>query len=209
VLLQEAFLQGEFSHGIAGLLRWDLVEAWQRGDAPTGVLTGSIAEPLRVHALEQREPMLRTNKSALITEYRIAGSAKTLLVANIHAINFTVDTRAFRRQLIAVADELDDHDGPVILCGDLNTWRAERHAIVDEIADALGLAEVAFNGPRKQFRSFVLDHVFYRDLELVSSSVMPVASSDHNPLQATFRYLTDAALAVPAAGTGAAVVGEQ
>lgn len=188
VLLQEAKLKGDFSHGIAALPRWDLVEAWRWRDAPTGVLTASGAEPVSVRALEHREPVIRTDKSALVTEYRIDGSDRTLLVANIHAINFTIDTDAFREQLIAVADLLDEHEGPVILSGDLNTWRAERHAIVEEIADALGLVAVDFEGPRKQFRQFPLDHVFFRDLELVSASTTPVESSDHNPLHVTFRY---------------------
>lgn len=187
VLLQEAQLHDEFQHGLVGLPRWDMVQAWQWRNVPTGVLTGSDVAPVRLTALEHREPMLRTDKSALITEYRIAGSDRTLLVANVHAINFTVDTRAFQAQLIAIADELDEHDGPVILSGDLNTWREERKAIVREVADALGLAEVAFDGPRRQFGRFPLDHVYYRDLEVLSASVPAVGSSDHNPLAVSFR----------------------
>jgi endonuclease/exonuclease/phosphatase (EEP) superfamily protein YafD len=187
VLLQEAKLHDEFSSGIAALPRWDMVQAWQWRRQPTGVLTASDALPLSVRALEHREPLLRTDKSALVTEYRIAGSAQTLMVANIHAINFTVDTRAFREQLFAVADLFDEHEGPVILSGDLNTWRAERQAIVEEIADALALTAVHFEGPRKQFRQYPLDHVYYRGLEPLEAAVTEVDSSDHNPLQVTFR----------------------
>jgi endonuclease/exonuclease/phosphatase (EEP) superfamily protein YafD len=213
VLLQEARMHDEFSHGIASLPRWDMVSAWQWRDTPTGVLTASDAKPLSVRALGHREPLIRTNKSALVTEYGIAGSNKTLLVANIHAINFTIDTRAFRRQLIAVADLLDEHDGPVILSGDLNTWRGERHAIVDEIADALGLRAVAFDGPRKQFRQLPLDHVFYRDLELLDAGVTAVDSSDHNPLHVTFQYAPthnmDTGSAMAAVAPAYATAGEQ
>lgn len=187
VLLQEARLDEDFARGLTVLPRWDMVEAWQSRRAPTGVLTASSAEPLRVQALEHREPWLRTDKSALVTEYRIAGSAQTLLVANIHAINFTADTAAFRRQLLAIADALDEHEGPVILSGDFNTWRGERRAIVDGITSELGLAEVPFDGPRREFLNQPLDHVFYRDLELVSHRVAAVESSDHNPLIVRFR----------------------
>jgi endonuclease/exonuclease/phosphatase (EEP) superfamily protein YafD len=187
IVLQEARLHDEFMGLLGGVPRWDLVQAWQWRQVPNGVLTGSSSEALSVRALESREPMLRLDKSALVTEYRIEGSAQTLLVANVHAINFTVDTRAFRDQLVAVADLLDEHDGPVILSGDLNTWRGERRAIVHEIADALGLTEVEFAGPRKQFIGQPLDHVFYRDLELLDAEVAPVASSDHNPLRVVFR----------------------
>lgn len=187
VLLQEAQLHPEFLGGLSGLPNWDIVDAWRWREQATGVLTGSDANPLRVHGLKHREPVLRLDKSALVTEYRIAGSEKTLLVANVHAINFTVPTGAFRTQLMAVADLLDEHDGPVILSGDLNTWREERRAIVHEIASALGLTEVAFDGPRRQFLRFPLDHVFYRDLEVLEADVPAVASSDHNPLLVTFR----------------------
>lgn len=187
VLLQEAHLHPEFVRGLAVVRHWDLAEAWRWRRAPTGVLTASDAVPLRVDSLGSREPLLRTPKSALVTEYRLAGRDATLLVANIHAINFTVDTRAFREQLLAIAGLLEDHDGPVILCGDLNTWGEERRAIVHAIAGDLALREVAFEGPRKQFRRYALDHVFYRDLEPLEADVTAVESSDHNPLRVTFR----------------------
>lgn len=195
VLLQEAHLHDEFTAGLVGLPRWDLVQAWRWRRAATGVLTASDATPLSVRALEAREPLLRTDKSALVTEYRLAGSAQSLLVANVHAINFTVDTRAFRAQLAAVATLLAAHDGPAILSGDLNTWRDARRQIVQEFVAQLQLQEVAFDGPRKQFGRFPLDHVYYRGLELLSAEVPAVGSSDHNPLFVTFRHPASATLA--------------
>lgn len=195
VLLQEAHLHDEFTSGLVGLPRWDLVQAWRWRRAPTGVLTASDATPLSVRALEAREPLLRTDKSALVTEYRLAGSAQSLLVANVHAINFTVDTKAFRAQLAAVAGLLAAHDGPAILSGDLNTWRDARRQIVQELVAQLQLQEVAFDGPRKQFGRFPLDHVYYRGLELLSAEVPAVGSSDHNPLFVTFRHPSSSTLA--------------
>lgn len=187
ILLQEAHLHQGFAAGLVDMRRWDLVEAWQHGGAPTGVLTASKAAPVRVRALERREPLLRTDKSALLTEYRLVGTEQTLLVANIHAINFTPDTRAFREQLNAVAELVNEHEGPVIFSGDLNTWREGRRAIVEAIARSLGLSEVGFDGPRKRFGRFPLDHVYYRDLDLLAADVPAVGSSDHNPLRVRFR----------------------
>lgn len=187
VLLQEAHLREEFASGLVDLPRWDMVDSWNFLGMPTGVLTASTAAPISVRALERREPLLRTDKSALLTEYRLAGSRQTLLVANVHAINFTPNTRAFRAQLMAIAELVREHRGPVILCGDLNTWRAGRRAIVDAMAASLGLIEVAFVGPRKTFGRFPLDHVFYRDLELLDADVPALRSSDHNPLLVRFR----------------------
>lgn len=187
ILLQEAHLHQGFAAGLVDMRRWDLVEAWQYGGAPTGVLTASKAAPVKVRALERREPLLRTDKSALLTEYRLVGTEQTLLVANIHAINFTPDTRAFREQLNAVAELVNEHEGPVIFSGDLNTWREGRRAIVEAIARSLGLSEVGFDGPRKRFGRFPLDHVYYRDLDLLTADVPAVGSSDHNPLRVRFR----------------------
>ncbi len=187
ILLQEAHLHQGFAAGLVDMRRWDLVEAWQYGGAPTGVLTASKAAPVKVRALERREPLLRTDKSALLTEYRLVGTEQTLLVANIHAINFTPDTRAFREQLNAVAELVNEHKGPVIFSGDLNTWREGRRAIVEAIARSLGLSEVGFDGPRKRFGRFPLDHVYYRDLDLLAADVPAVGSSDHNPLRVRFR----------------------
>ncbi|MFP5440537.1 MAG: endonuclease/exonuclease/phosphatase family protein [Gammaproteobacteria bacterium] len=201
VLLQEAHLHEEFTSGLVGLPRWDLVQAWRWRRAPTGVLTASDAAPLSVRALEAREPLLRTDKSALVTEYRLAGSEQSLLVANVHAINFTVDTRAFRAQLAAVAELIAAHNGPAILSGDLNTWRDARRQIVQEFVAQLQLQEVAFDGPRKQFGRFPLDHVYYRGLELLSSEVPAVGSSDHNPLLVTFRHPAATTLAQLSADT--------
>jgi endonuclease/exonuclease/phosphatase (EEP) superfamily protein YafD len=202
VLLQEAHLREAFTSGLVDMPRWDMVDAWDYVGLPTGVLTASNAAPLEVRALEQREPWLRTNKSSLLTEYRLAHTDLTLLVANVHAINFTADTRAFRQQLIAVAELVSEHDGPVIFSGDLNTWRAGRREIVDAIARSLGLREVLFDGPRKQFGRFPLDHVFYRDLDLLTAAVPAVNSSDHNPLMVSFRnpgYLRGATLGLSSA----------
>lgn len=187
ILLQEAHLHQGFAAGLVDMRRWDLVEAWQYGGAPTGVLTASKAAPVKVRALERREPLLRTDKSALLTEYRLDGTEQTLLVANIHAINFTPDTRAFREQLNAVAELVNEHEGPVIFSGDLNTWREGRRAIVEAIARSLGLSEVGFDGPRKRFGRFPLDHVYYRNLDLLTADVPAVGSSDHNPLRVRFR----------------------
>jgi endonuclease/exonuclease/phosphatase (EEP) superfamily protein YafD len=187
VLLQEAHLREEFASGLVGLPRWDMVDAWRYAGVPTGVLTASNVAPLNVRALEQREPWLRTDKSALLTEYRLGRSDLTLLVANVHAINFTANTRAFREQLIAVAKLVSEHQGPVIFSGDLNTWRAGRRAIVDDIVASLGLSEVVFDGPRKTFGGFPLDHVFYRDLDVLAADVPVIGSSDHNPLVVRFR----------------------
>ena len=62
-------------------------------------MTVSTAVPLVQCNLSAREPLLRTPKATLVTEYALAGRQDTLLVINIHAVNFTLGLGAFEAQL--------------------------------------------------------------------------------------------------------------
>lgn len=41
--------------------------------------------------------------------------------------------------------------------------------------------------PTARFFGHKVDHIFYRGLDLLDSRAVPVTSSDHDPLMATFR----------------------
>src|SRR5690606_41773701 len=69
----------------------------------SGVWTASAAAALAACSIEIREPLLGTPKRALIVEYPLAGRDDTLLVANLHAVNFALGLAEFRRQLGEVA----------------------------------------------------------------------------------------------------------
>lgn len=189
LLIQEAAL----TVGLQRSLRdagydWLLASAFVRHHHATGVLSAARVRPASACVQRVFEPLLRLPKSAVITRYALPGGSQTLAVANLHSINFTLGLRAYRTQLEAVARELADHRGPLIVAGDLNTWSAPRLAIVHDVMQRLGLVSVL---PSVDTRSRVLGHqvdfIFVRGLAVVRAEAPEVGSSDHNPVLATLR----------------------
>ena len=150
----------------------------------TGVMTVSTAIPLVQCNLSAREPWLRTPKATLVTEYALDGEQETLLVVNIHAVNFTLGLGAFEAQLDGASRILARHEGPVIFAGDFNTWRQSRLTHLDSIIDEHGLASVQFpDDVRKRVFGLPLDHVYVRGLDVVDAETEETNSSDHNPMR--------------------------
>ncbi len=188
VLLQETALDPTL-HAIvddAGL-GWVMASSFLYEDTDIGVLTATRLAPLASCTQRAVEPIIRIPKSAVITWLRIAGSAQTLAVINVHAINFELLLDAYRAQMVAIADAVAGHEGPLILAGDFNTWNDAREHVLTETAARLGLAEVTpGDDTRTRFLGRHVDHVFVRGLQVVSSESIPVKSSDHNPVTTTF-----------------------
>lgn len=198
-LLQEAKLEYNMHELFAEHCSWSFAPGFTRPDHSTGVMSLCVAESINDQAHSHREPWTRIPKAALVTEYRLEDSELTLMVANVHAINFTAGVRSFKRQLYAVLDELLHHHGPIIFAGDFNTWRHKRLVIVDDIIQILGLEVVKFPGDqRKQAFGMALDHVFVRGLRETHSEVAPVYSSDHNPMIVTLGIVPRLARQTPA-----------
>lgn len=192
VLLQEAVLQGGIAQPfhLASGLEW--IMAQNIGVGPgitTGPKTGSRVSALssRVVKTLDREPLVATPKTFLITTYPFAG--QTLLVLNVHAINL-VSTAAFARQIEQIIGPVHDHKGPCIVAGDFNTWNESRWHLLQKAMTTLGLTRVPAAAPQWRHFNQVLDHVFYRDLRLVNArALLNVKSSDHVPLWAEFAAL--------------------
>lgn len=189
VLLQEATLTRELRDRLDGAGRhWAQADAWAFDGVVSGVLTASAEAPRAACVLRATEPLLALPKSALVTWYRLDARAETLAVANVHSVNFTLDTVAYRRQLEAVVGQLADHRGPAILAGDFNTWNAGRAAALAELAARAGFAEaVPRRGARSSFLGMPADYLFVRGLEVDDVWVETVDSSDHAPIRATLR----------------------
>ncbi len=187
-LLQEASLPS-----IASFLRsqgypWHFAPGYKSGKTQTGVLTTSAVEAYRKCTFTHKEPWLKTPKAALITYYKLEEKDVTLLVANVHGINFTFGVAAYTQQLRDLASIIKLHRGPVILGGDMNSWSAKRNDVIEQLLIELNLSEVRFiSNWRKAFFGHPLDRIFYRGLELVNLDVYRLGSSDHNPITVTFR----------------------
>lgn len=182
--IQEASLQA----GIPDLLPTDLVEVFARGystdSLETGVMTLGAAPPSLHCAFAATEPWLGTPKAASIAEYALRDREDRLLVINLHAVNFTFGVEPLREQLEGLVNVLARHPGPAILAGDLNTWSEARQQLVDEYMTSHGLLAVHFEPDlRSRPLGRALDHIYIRGMRAEHAEVIPVDSSDHNPLR--------------------------
>ena len=191
VALQEAHLHEEFHAELEeNDLHWDLTNAFYLGGAETGVLIASSVKPGVPCTLHANEPLIMTPKTALVTEYQIQGMDETLLVANIHMINFSFGTHEYQQQISRLLDVIQHHDGPMIVTGDFNTWSQNRMAIIDDVVLKLKLSAVSYdNDHRLTVFGNPLDHVYFRGLEMLHAKTESVESSDHNPMMVAFRVL--------------------
>lgn len=169
-------------------MSWSFARSWysRKARAATGVTTGSKAIPFRVEGYKSpvTEPFAGTPKTILISEFQIAGHQDTLLVANMHAINFVLQDR-FEQHVNQLALLLQKHQGPLLVAGDFNTWSPGRLRSLLQRLEKMGLRHVDEN-------SGWLDHFFVRGLEVTSPiQLKTVSSSDHQPLMIEVRVLPE------------------
>lgn len=190
ILLQEALtdlqlLQFFQAHGYS----WNFNSAFRYNGAESGVLTASRISSLQSCGIRIKEPIIRLPKTILVTSYPIKGGSEILVVANVHGINFTLGTGAYREQFVELQKVLQAHDGPLLVVGDFNDWEEKRRMIISRLVERLSLTVFPFTKEDERSRFFgdPVDHILYRGLEPVEINVYPVTSSDHNPITALFR----------------------
>lgn len=191
LLLQEATLLDSLRDILQNAgLRWVLASSFIYRSVDIGVLTASRVVPVASCTLRFVEPLIRLPKSAVVNWLRLAGSTQTLAIANVHAINFSLSLDAYEAQLGALAEALAQHDGPIVLGGDLNTWTEGRRSVLRDVAARLGLVEITYAEDRRTlFFGNQVDHILVRGLDVVASRPIPVTSSDHNPVGVVLRFL--------------------
>lgn len=188
VLLQEATLIDPLQAALkdAGL-SWVMASSFLYRDVDIGVLSAARV-PFVAHCTQRvTEPLLRLPKSSVVTWLPIAGTPRTLAVANVHSINFSLLLDEYESQFDAVATALAEHDGPIVLAGDLNTWTDDRLAALDRVAQRLKLTAIPFEAGRSKFLGREVDHILVRGLAVTSAASIAVRSSDHNPVTAVLR----------------------
>ena len=185
VIIQEAILHSDLTDAFDESLHCSFSKGYKTKKRTTGVMTVSKFEPVKRHHLTSWEPWLATPKCTNITEYALTDTEETLVVVNIHAINFTIGVKQFRKQIDGIRQILAGHQGPVILSGDFNTWRKKRMKILEALAIEYGLDALTFQvDHRKTVFGQLLDHIYVRQLTAESTGTHLVESSDHNPLSA-------------------------
>jgi endonuclease/exonuclease/phosphatase (EEP) superfamily protein YafD len=189
ILLQEAYYPSAFGD----LLLPDVYESFSDGyrtvDLRTGVLSVSRAQPGLHCALTLSEPWLGTPKATTVTRYRLESAGDdSVLVINIHGINFEWGVQTYSQQFLLVERLLEAHRGPAIVAGDFNTWSEERSDMIAKMGLEQGLTAVEFTPDRRTVvLGRVLDHIFIRGLNAVASGSLKSAKSDHNLIWATFK----------------------
>ena len=188
--IQEAKLEAQIPDVIPSTLYQAFAAGYTTDTQRTGVLTLSSSSPNLRCNLTHWEPWLGTPKATSVTEFLLSGREERLLAINLHAVNFAVGLVSYEQQLRSLADLLASHQGPAILAGDFNTWSAARQDLVDNILGEHGMHAVEFQ-PDLRTTAFgrALDHIYVRGLEASFSEVVPVSSSDHNPLRARFKLI--------------------
>ena len=188
MLFQEATLHTEDWGDFTSSLHHSFAPGYRTRTAQTGVMTVSAAQPLMQCALVSHEPWLRSPKATMISEYGLTGTDETLLVVNVHSVNFTFGVHDFTNQIKEIQSVISEHAGPVLLSGDFNTWRWRRHAIVEQAAETLGLEKLDFEvDHRKRVFGQALDHIYMRGFEVVQATTSQVDTSDHNPMSVRLR----------------------
>jgi endonuclease/exonuclease/phosphatase (EEP) superfamily protein YafD len=193
VLLQEAYLSDELRNTLSSAKsNWNLATSVRYWGKESGVLTASEIAPevICIHRFD--EPLLNTPKTSLFTRFSMLPRKLYLVIVNVHAVNFTMDTASYQNYWQELETILESYDGPLIVAGDFNTWNSERLAIVAMAAQRLKLLPVQFEPDRRsRFFGQVVDHVYYRGLVPYNAVVHDVGTSDHNPIQVNFK-LADA-----------------
>lgn len=159
----------------------------KRSYTPSGVAIASYVEPELTffQRSKYREPFIKTPKMTVFADFALKGMDKRLRVASIHAINF-VSKRKLKHQLHRVAQALKNHDGPVVLGGDFNTWSKKKIRIMRRAMQDAGLVEVQFKSwGQERMKKFgnILDYVWVRGVDVLDSNVYhKIRSSDHKAM---------------------------
>jgi endonuclease/exonuclease/phosphatase (EEP) superfamily protein YafD len=196
VLLQEAISNSHFDNYFKMSLehQWIMARSFRNAHTKidTGVKTGStvVAEKRDFSVSTHSEPITKTKKMLLATVYPLNLPEQSLLVVNSHIINF-VSFDKFKAHLDMVFQALENHDGPILLAGDFNTWNLKRLRYFNQQAMSFSLEEVKMKRqPRINHLFKHLDHVYCRGLEVVDAHVHKhIKSSDHYPISLSLRTL--------------------
>ncbi|MEL0630866.1 endonuclease/exonuclease/phosphatase family protein [Psychromonas aquatilis] len=152
-----------------------------------GVNTFSRIQPLQKCATRYSEPWTYIPKTGLASTYAIRGSQQTLLLINLHGVNFTLTSTPLKEQVSPYLQLIEAHQGPIIISGDFNTWSKARSEEVIDTLISEGFAETLFSKDQRLIVfGYPLDHVFYRDLTVLGAQSIETDASDHTPQRVTF-----------------------
>ena len=128
------------------------------------------------------EPWIRIPKVGAAMSLPLS-NGQALLLVNVHLINFEINPTTYEEQLRTLMQLVSQHQGPLVLSGDFNSWNGYRAQIIRKVINEFGLEEVSFEQDhRLRFLGNPLDHIFVRGLNVLNATTEPTESSDHAPL---------------------------
>jgi len=152
-----------------------------------GVNTLSKVEASYVCGTRYSEPWIIIPKTGLATIYPLDKQSASLLLINIHGVNFTFTSTPLREQIQPYLALIKSHTGPVIFSGDFNTWSSPRLEEVEQTLQKEGFQEALYaSDQRSNMFGHPLDHIYYRGLEIMNSESWATQASDHTPQLVTF-----------------------
>ncbi|WP_232772465.1 endonuclease/exonuclease/phosphatase family protein [Psychromonas sp. Urea-02u-13] len=152
-----------------------------------GVNTLSRVAPLSLCGSAYPEPWIWVPKTGLASTYPIQGSQQTLLLINLHGVNFTLTEQPLREQLSPYLALIKQHSGPIIFSGDFNTWTDARLSEVKQSLIKSGFSEALFDDDQRlTVFGLPLDHIYFRGLNVIEAKSIITDASDHNPQLVTF-----------------------
>ena len=178
VLLQEATQYQNLNTFSTALF----VSSFSFKDLLSGVKTFTKTQPEWYCGGGVAEPLIQIPKVASVMSFPLE-KGDSLLLINVHLINFEMYPTAYEEQLRTLMQLVAQHQGPLVLSGDFNSWSGYRMAIIRKLITEFGLVEVSFaQDHRLRFLGNPLDHVFVRGLNVLNATTEPTESSDHAPL---------------------------
>lgn len=186
VLLQEATSGQQITNLLPQFERSLHIFAFRYQEQKSGILNLSHLDADRYCLNGSLEPLIRLPKLMSAMRFPFE-NGKSLLVINVHLINFDWTNHSYQKQLDGLRGLIRQHQGAVILAGDFNAWNQKRKTKLFELTDKLGLTEVQLTpDTRTTAFGYPLDYIFTRDIIVHSATSNVVKSSDHNPLELDF-----------------------
>ena len=183
VLMQEALDTMQHKTIFRDNGHWAFAEGYESTAGKTGVASFSPVDPVGQCELQAHEPWLGTPKASVITRYAISRYNETLVVVNTHMINFTIGTSDYQKQLMAIVNAVESHQGPLIISGDFNTWNQRRLDQLNVAMASLKMTPVTYQiDNRSRFFGLPVDHTFVRGFSVQEAKTHLSESSDHNPM---------------------------
>ncbi|WP_439102324.1 endonuclease/exonuclease/phosphatase family protein [Congregibacter sp.] len=163
---------------------------YKRGEEATGVEIRSRFPADVDCELQFYEPWLGTPKA--VSVLRLPFKEASILLINLHAINFTLTIDDYRAQFLALSPLIRSHRGPMIVAGDFNHWNPWRADALYRWSREMGLREINFSPDwRSRHVGSAVDTLFLRGLEAVARGAFPTTRSDHHAIAASLVLVRD------------------